>query len=216
VFIPLVDILRCPRPHDETWLVASIDRAEGRDIVDGTLGCPICSAEYPIRDGVVDFGGAPAATPYIAPRDDEAVRLAAALDLTDARAIALLQGAWGAHAPLIRSISPAQLLLVNPPEGVASGDGISIVRGATAPVAASTVHGAAVSTTASAAMISSLVPAVRAGGRLLAPTGMPIPDGFAQLARDADVWVAGLAPGASVSAPVPLTRRAPPLGDGPG
>lgn len=209
MYIPLVDILRCPRSHDETWLVASIERTEARDIIDGVLGCPICSAEYPVRDGVVDFGAAGAPAPYVAPDEESAVRIAAALDLTDARSVALLEGAWGAHAPLIRSISPAQLLLVNPPDGVPSGDGISIVRGQVAPVAAGAASAAALDAVGNGEMVSSVVRAVRGGGRLLGPAGAPIPDGFTELARDAEVWVAGLAPGASVSAPVPLTRRSP-------
>jgi uncharacterized protein YbaR (Trm112 family) len=208
VFLPLVDILRCPRLHDDTWLVASIDRADGRDIVEGKLGCPICSTEYAIHDGVVDFDGAGPAAPYVAPNEQDAVRLAAGLDLTDPRAVALIQGAWGAHAPLIRSLSPAQLLLLNPPEGVASGDGISIVRAATAPAAASSVHGAAFDASATSEMVASLARAVRGGGRLLAPAAVAIPEEFSELARDAEVWVAGLAPGASISAPVPLMRRA--------
>ena len=209
MYIPLVDILRCPRPHDETWLVASIVRAEARDIIDGVLGCPICSAEYPIRDGAVDFGGAGAPAPYIAPGEESAVRIAAALDLTDPRSVALLEGAWGAHAPLIRSISPAQLLLVNPPDGVPSGDGISIVRGGAAPVAAGGVNAAALDAVGNGEMVASVVRAVRGGGRLLGPAAAPIPYGFTELARDAEVWVAGLASGGSVSAPVPLTRRSP-------
>ena len=212
MYIPLVDILRCPRPHDETWLVASIDRADDRDIVEGMLGCPICAAEYPIHDGIVDFPGGASPAAYLAPREDEAVRVAAALDLTDARAIGLLEGAWGAHAPLIRSLSPAQLLLVNPPEGVPSGDGISIVRAATSPVASASVNGAAFDASTSGEMLASLIRAVRGGGRLLGPVSAPIPASFTELARDAEVWVAGLAPGASVSAPVPLTRRS--VGEG--
>jgi uncharacterized protein YbaR (Trm112 family) len=207
VFLPLVDILRCPRPHDDTWLVASIDRADGRDIVEGKLGCPICSTEYPIHEGEVDFGGAGAPATYVAPREEDAVRLAASLDLTDPRAVALIQGSWGAHAPLIRSLSPAQLLLVDPPLGVTGGDGISIVRSALVPVAAASVHGAAFDAQASESMIASLARAVRGGGRLLGPAAAPIPAGFTELARDGEVWVAGLAAGAAMSAPVPLTRR---------
>jgi len=147
--------------------------------------------------------------PYVAPREDEAVRLAAALDLTEARTVALLDGAWGAHAPLIRSMSPAQLLLVNPPEGVPSGDGISIVRGRVAPLAAGSVNAAALDAVENGEMVASVVRAVRGGGRLLGPAGASIPEGFTELVSDADVWVAGLAAGASVSAPVPLTRRPP-------
>ena len=115
MFIPLVDILRCPTPHDETWLVASIDRAEERDIIEGMLGCPICLAEYPIRDGIVYFAERRAPIRRAPPDETEAMRLAAALDLTDARMTAVLQGAWGAHAQLVRGVSPAQLLLLNPP-----------------------------------------------------------------------------------------------------
>jgi hypothetical protein len=62
VFIPLVDSLRCIAGHEETWLVASIERSDERDIRRGFLGCPICFAEYPIRDGIAYFGVDPAAT----------------------------------------------------------------------------------------------------------------------------------------------------------
>src|SRR6476620_4400515 len=55
MFIELVDALRCPNTHEESWLVASADRMEARHIVSGSLGCPICKSEFPIRDGVVDF-----------------------------------------------------------------------------------------------------------------------------------------------------------------
>ena len=53
MFVELVDLLRCPRPHEDTWLVAAAEAMSGRHIVRGTLGCPVCEAEYPIRDGVV-------------------------------------------------------------------------------------------------------------------------------------------------------------------
>src|SRR5512140_104168 len=98
MLIPLVDALRCIRPHEDTWLVASIDRAEDRDIIEGTLGCPSCLAEYPIHDGVVHFD-AVARPAYRAPTEDDALRLAAALDLVDPRTTAVLHGSWGAYAP---------------------------------------------------------------------------------------------------------------------
>src|SRR5690242_13078603 len=107
MFVPLVDSLRCPNQHDETWLVASIERAEERDIKQGMLGCPSCYAEYPIVDGVVRFDDAGRRSPFVAPDEQEAMRIAAALDLTDPRMTALLVGDWGAHAPLIRAMSPA-------------------------------------------------------------------------------------------------------------
>lgn len=56
--IELVDLLRCPSPHEETWLVAAVTRFDGRDIVEGALGCPTCHRQFPVRLGEVDFAGA--------------------------------------------------------------------------------------------------------------------------------------------------------------
>lgn len=204
---PLVDLLRCPKPHDETWLVASIARAENRDIVEGVLGCPICLAEYPIRDGVVEFDASIARAPFTAGSEFEATRLAATLELTEARMIAVLHGAWGAHAPLVRGLSPAPLLLVNPPQGIASGDGISIVQSASAPFAALSVDALAIDASADTAMRDSLLRALRAGGRLVAPVTLPVPPDCTELARDDQVWVAVRDRASVTSAPIMPTRR---------
>jgi uncharacterized protein YbaR (Trm112 family) len=206
VFIPLVDQLRCPNAHADTWLVASIDVAVNRDIVTGTLGCPQCLAEYPIRDGIVYFAEV-TRLPFRAPVEEEAMRVAAALDLTEARMTAVLQGSWGAHAPIIQGVSPAQMLLVNPPEGIVSGDGISIVVADSAPVAIGSANGVAVDASATDAMVASLQRALRGGGRMLGVAEMAVPSDLVELARDDDVWVARL-DAAPSSGPIPITRRA--------
>jgi len=206
MFVPLVDSLRCPNQHDETWLVASIERAEERDIKQGMLGCPSCYAEYPIVDGVVRFDDAPRA-PFIAADEREATRLAAALDLIDQRMTAVLVGEWGAHAPLIRALSPVQLLLVNPPEGIVSGDGVSIVVTNAMPLATASMDAVAVDAHASDAIVARLSAALRGGRRMLGPIARPVPGFLKELVRDDDVWVAELEPGAVTSAPVLPTRR---------
>src|SRR5690348_10899014 len=108
MFIELVDALRCPVPHEESWLVASATRMEARHIVEGTLGCPVCRAEYPIRRGVVHFrrDPSPRARSADSPRRDpaEAMRLAAFLGLADAGGFAVLLGAWGAQASALREL----------------------------------------------------------------------------------------------------------------
>jgi hypothetical protein len=207
VFIPLVDILRCVQPHAETWLVASIDRAEDRDIVEGTLGCPTCLAEYPIHAGVVFFSACVSRTFAAGEDEAEAIRLAAALDLTEARMIGVLHGSWAAHAPLIASMSPAHLLLLNASAEMLSGDGVSVLVSETAPLACGSVDAIAIDQALSEQMFASLRRSLRGGGRLLAPVALPVPSGFTELARDRDVWVARLDDSATVSAPVPLTRR---------
>jgi uncharacterized protein YbaR (Trm112 family) len=204
---PLVDLLRCPTLHDETWLVASIARAENRDIVEGTLGCPICHAEYLIREGVVEFDASMTRAPFAPGSEFEATRLAAALELTEARTVAALHGGWGAHAPIVAGLTPSQLLLVNPPAGIVSGDGISIVQSATAPFAALSVDALAIDDSADVAMRESLLRALRAGGRMLAPVTIPLPPDFTELARDDQVWVAVRDRASVTSAPIMPKRR---------
>lgn len=207
VFIPLVDILRCIQPHADTWLVASIERADERFIIEGTLGCPTCLAEYPVRSGVVYFTKGLAPPRLQEPSEAEAMRLAAALDLTEPRMTALLHGTWGAHAQLVRGFSPSQLLLLNPPEGMVSGDGVSVLVSETAPLAQASIDAVALDAPLSDALLQSLRGSLRRGGRILAPIVLPVPTGFTELARDSEVWVARLDDAAIVSAPILPTRR---------
>ena len=207
VFIPLVDILRCIRPHADTWLVASIERADERFIIEGTLGCPTCLAEYPVRSGVVYFSEDVIRPPDREPSESSAMRLAAALDLTEPRMTALLHGTWGAHAQLVRGFSPSQLLLLNPPEGMLSGDGVSVLVSETAPLAQASIDAVALDARVSDALFASLRGSLRRGGRILAPVAVPLPSGFTELARDDEVWVARLDDAAMVSAPILPTRR---------
>jgi len=206
MFIPLIDILRCVQPHDETWLVASIDRAEERDMLEGSLGCPTCLAEYRVEQGLVRFSDV-SRPAFRAPNEQDAVRLAAALDLTDPRMTAILHGSLGALAPMIRGISPAQLLLVNPPEGIPSGDGISIVISDRAPVAMASAGAVAADADASPLMLGSLRSALRAGGRMAGPVATAPPGDLVEMARDDEIWVASLDASAATSAPILPTRR---------
>ena len=211
MFIPLVDILRCVKPHEETWLVASIERAENRFIIEGTLGCPICLAEYAIRDGVLFFSDDRRKPSEIAPSESEAVRLAAALDLTEPRMTAMLHGKWGAHAHILRGIAPAQLILINPPVGVASGDGVSVIVSDAIPLAERSIDAVAFDAQRSPetrdTSLAGLQRSLRQNGRMLADASLAVPEGLTELARDDDVWVARLHDAPSMSRPVPLQRR---------
>jgi uncharacterized protein YbaR (Trm112 family) len=197
VFIELIDDFRCPRPHEDTWLVASAIRTDGRNIIEGTLGCPICRAEYPIREGVVWFGEsekAAAAEPGpAAPADPElAMRLAAFLDLSDAQGLALLAGAWARAAPLLRGVVPTHLVLLSPQPPVAAGGGISVLEIATGiPLADATCRGVALDAAhADAGHLDAAVRVLRPRGRLVAPASTPTPAGVTELARDVELWVA--------------------------
>lgn len=58
MFIELSEFLRCPEAHEDSFCVVVPDEMDGRMIVRGTVGCPVCRREYPIRHGVVHFAGA--------------------------------------------------------------------------------------------------------------------------------------------------------------
>jgi uncharacterized protein YbaR (Trm112 family) len=59
MFIELTEFLSCPEDHEQqSYLVLAPDETEGRRVVRGSLGCPLCSREYPIADGVAQFGSA--------------------------------------------------------------------------------------------------------------------------------------------------------------
>ena len=196
MFIELVDDLRCPRPHEETWLVASADRTDQRDIVEGTLGCPICHAEYPIRAGVVWFADLqtpalrPSPTPAIDP--ELALRLAAFLDLSGAEGFAVLAGSWGPAAPLLRDLVPTHLVVLNAAGEVATGGGVSALQIASGiPLADATCRGVALDVHhADAPHLSAAIRVLRPRGRLVAPAATPLPPGVAELARDDRLWVA--------------------------
>src|SRR5688572_5757466 len=118
MFVELLEQLRCPRSHEESRLIASAARTDARHIVDGILGCPVCGAEFAIRSGITYFDDTPHSPTAEHPSADTAMRLAAFLELTDARGFALLCGRWGAHTDQINRLSHTPLVLVNPPESV--------------------------------------------------------------------------------------------------
>lgn len=199
MFIEVVDAFRCPRPHELTWLVASADRLEDRDILTGALGCPICGARYPIVDGVADFRGAGARAPTAGPstaspseRSERAIRAAALLGLTEPGGLVVLAGAWGdaAHeaAALVEGV---HVLAVDPLGVVASGLGVSVARAPEIlPMRPESARAIALDDAhAGAAFLESSVAALKPSGRLLVPIRASIPAGIVERARDAHDWL---------------------------
>ena len=174
------------------------DRMEARHIVEGTLGCPVCQAAYPIHNGVVDFRAAPAGpraaaeSPARAPRADpeEPMRLAAFLGLSDATGFAVLEGEWGIHAAALRELVETPLVLVDPPESVEGEPGISVLRAdGPLPLAAGAARAMAIAGTEDA-RVASAVRATRVKGRVVGRATLALPPGVRELARDERVWVA--------------------------
>ena len=191
MFIELVDALRCPRTHEESWLVASATRMEARHIVTGTLGCPVCLTEYPIENGVVDFRAERVAVRTR--RDDasaeSAIRMAAMLDLADASGFAVLLGDWASMAIELASVAETPLILVDPPGDVSGSPGISVLRcDGEIPLASGAARAVAIDDASVGRMLSA-TRVTRVKGRVLAPVAVPVPQGVRELVRDEHVWV---------------------------
>lgn len=214
MFIELVDALRCPAPHEESWLVASADRMEARHIVTGTLGCPVCHAQYPIANGVVDMrrDRAPAervprethvqASP---PDDEHVLRLAAFLELTDASGFALLLGPWAGYAPALRAQVETPLVAIDPDPAISGEPGISVVlTDGEIPVASGSARAVAIDA-GSVKRAAAAASVARAKGRIVAPLAVAVPAGVRELARDETLWVGEREP--DVSATVTLHVR---------
>jgi uncharacterized protein YbaR (Trm112 family) len=202
MFIELIDALGCPADHPPSGLVAAFDRIDDRDVIEGMLGCPVCRSEFAIRGGVLWMvtNAMPApATRALNPADD-ALRLAASLDLRSESGFAILRGSWCALADPIVGISPTHLVLLDPPFGTPPGLGRSIVHaGGTVPFGRNTALAAAIDDSERAFALAS---AVKVGGRVVGPTNVALPATVHELVRDERWWV-----GEVETPPIGLVRR---------
>jgi hypothetical protein len=199
--------------------VARADELVARHIVHGELGCPVCEARYPVRQGIADFSGdaresADARTPH-RPSDgsaDEALalRAAALLGLTEPGGMVVLIGEWSAAASEILEITEnVQLLALDYAPGLESGGALSLARiGDVLPLAAGSARGIALDAThATPSLLAGAALALAPGARLIAPASARLPDSLRELARDTQHWVAAAPAASNVSAPVPIGVR---------
>jgi hypothetical protein len=198
VFIELIDLLRCTKPHDETWLVAAFSAVSNRFVVEGKLGCPICSAEYWIRDGVGDFTGGVTLPAY----DDErgatghsreelATRAGAYLDATEPGATVVLGGLWAYAAQELSAMSDVRVFALNAPDDVKESERVGLLRVASEiPLAAGSVLGVALDAWFPEGIVESAMRVVRPRGRVVGPASLAVPSGLTVLAHDDKYWVA--------------------------
>lgn len=218
--LELVDSLRCPYPHEDIWLVASVTRLDGREMIEGWLGCPSCRRQFAVRNGEADFtavegecaaGSTPsAAMSPDAGRPDEGafLRARALLALSEPGGTILLGGVHARHAEAFEDEGRVMTLLLNaPPSARDAGRHPSALRARDAlPVASGSLRAAWLDReTATPGILQGVARGLRPGGRLVAPADAPLPAGVRELARDAQEWVAEGEGG--VSAPVALRRR---------
>ena len=208
----LLDALRCPGTHEESWLVAMVLEASGSSLLVAELACPVCGAEFRIVNGIAHFAGSTPAAPPAWPSEPYtpamALRLAALLGVAESQLPVALVGRYTAASGALASLVSAPQLLING-SPVIPGPGVScLVVADRLPLGVESLAAIAVDAThATATFLDSATRALRLGGRLVAPADAPVPAGMRELARDTTEWVAETT--ARASGLVELRRRAP-------
>ncbi len=210
MIVDLADALRCIRPHEPAALITSVDRLAGRQIISGSLGCPVCDARYPVFDGAAVFDEATVErcrASAAVPRAGEAgvIRVGALLDLTDSAGWVLLEGGASAVAAPLNALLDTAVVMLNPPGPVPASAELSVIYASVAPFSPGLLRGAALSEGVSSALADSIARAVRPNGRVMGPISVAVPAGVAELARDAHGWV-GTRRAEPTTVPVTLTR----------
>jgi uncharacterized protein YbaR (Trm112 family) len=196
VFIELTDHLRCPAEHPESFLVLLPDAMEGRRVLRGRLGCPVCHASYPIVDGVAELGDAePGAWSGVdpeAPAGPDADGVRAFLGIEGPGGYVGLVGDAARFASGLAALLPGvQLVLINPPAGTAFPAGTSVLRAARMPLKARSLRGVVVGRPFAerpiwvADAIGTVLPGLAAAGS----GPVPVSPGFELLGSAAGWWV---------------------------
>lgn len=196
MFIELTDHLRCPEDHEEAYLVLLPDSVVQRSVISGELGCPVCHRTLHIRDGILDTGDGP---------DDDG-----AVSTLDGASVAALTGLGGPGGYLVLvgpvagqwrdvegALNGVSMVAVNGPASLADARGLSVLRGARAPLKSSSMRGVVLS-----GRFGSDATWVREAARVLLPGLRVVGEGVAPDPALLDViasadgwWVATRRPG---------------------
>ena len=202
MFIELIDLLRCVNTHEDTWLVASFKNVANRFVLEASLGCPSCSAQYPIQGGIADFSADTSVPSCEAERaaashtrEELATRAGAYLEVTEPGATIALGGIWAHAAQELSEMAEVRVLALNAPREVKESHTVGLLQvGSEIPVAPASLLGVALDAWFPAKIVESAIKAVRPGGRVVGPTIIPPPAELAVLAHDNSYWVALKAP----------------------
>ena len=140
MFIELTDLLRCPNPHDESFLVLLPDKMDGRSVRTGQLGCPVCGRTFELVEGVFDAGGAPPDLRGTTGLTGE--NLSVLMGLSGPGGYAALVGPVASLWQEVAALNPGvALVAINPPKTVTDSAGVSVVRGGMIPIKSRTLRG---------------------------------------------------------------------------
>jgi len=205
--IELTEMLKCPEPHREEFMVLSTGEMSGRMVQSGLVGCPVCHKEFELVDGIAEFGE-PAGDPRrerarggvgsqvprasgvgLSPErpTPDAATLQALLDLSGPGGIVVLVGSAAQQAEgLAALMGGIHFVGINPPVGVEELPVLSLLRaGSAIPLRASMARGVVVGRDAADAPWLTEAHRVLLRGRrfVVESDHVALPPGIKELAR---------------------------------
>jgi uncharacterized protein YbaR (Trm112 family) len=201
VHVELTEMLRCPEPHREEFLVLSTGEMAGRMVRTGLVGCPVCQREYKIEDGVVYFSGwgmrdagwGPTPTHPASPiPHPDAQTLQALLDLGGPGGYVVLLGSAARHATSLAGLMGGiHFVGVNAPPDVDELPVLSLlVCGSRIPLRQAMARGVVVGRdSAAAAWLAEAQRVLLPGRRLVVEDETAKPEGVTQLATGQGLFV---------------------------
>jgi uncharacterized protein YbaR (Trm112 family) len=142
MFIELTDILRCPEPHQEQFVVLIPDEMRDRSVWKGRLGCPVCHREYPIEDGIVNFVPDIMHPASPAESNADAEALATFLGLSGPGGyVGLVNGGPALGRGLIAAVPGVHFVSINPAAPTTELPMLSLARAASIPVKSRALRG---------------------------------------------------------------------------
>lgn len=146
MFIELTDHLRCPADHEESYLVLLPSAMNGREVVSGELGCPVCGRVFRVSDGIADLRiAAPVAGEHSAGHSAlDADGLHALLGLSGPGGYLVLVGSpGGLWQELLERTPGVAPVVISPPSGLASEYPVSLVEAERIPLKTRSMRGVA-------------------------------------------------------------------------
>ena len=191
MFVELLEKLRCPNDHEPSPLIATASLTENRHIIEGTLGCPVCHAEFAVREGALELSDE-SIEPMLtaeALSDEQMLRTGALLALDERGGLYVLDFVSSYFASGLGELSPnSRFIALSGNAEIEGASAVIIGHKDRIPLAAGCARGVVLDY-ATPTLLRSAVQVLAPGGRLVAPANARVPDGIEEIARDGSQWV---------------------------